>query len=285
MMAFSARAYAKINLFLKITGIRKDGYHTIETVFQTVSLCDHISLILHRRGGISLRTNRPYIPRDERNIAYKAAQLFFEKTGIKNSGIYINIKKGIPVGAGMAGGSTDGAAVLKLLNKAYKSPVSQEELLSLGLELGADVPFCIRGGAAFAQGIGEKMSDVRRLPNCNIVICKPNISVSTKQAYALLDQKGTAGGGDTQRMLKALEIGGLDNICKEMHNDFQQPIGEEHRCIFEIKDTMLKNGAQNAMMTGSGSAVFGIFTRKEPAERTYKELKKIYRDVFFAKPI
>jgi len=285
MKVYRTKAYGKINLYLRITGKREDGYHTLETVFQSVSLCDQVSIIVHRNGGISLRCNRPYIPRDERNIAYKAALAFFDAAGIENSGLYINIKKVIPVGAGMAGGSTDAAAVLQLLNRAYNEPLSEVELLRLGLTLGADVPFCMQGGAALATGIGEELSPLPPVPDCHIVICKPSVSVSTKAAYQLVDEAGegiTAPLGD---ITAAMERRDLRRIADSMANDFEAPIAAVHPEITQIRQALLQTGAIGAMMTGSGSAVFGLFGRMQPAAAAAAKLKKEYRDVYIARPM
>lgn len=285
MKVYRTKAYGKINLYLRITGKREDGYHTLETVFQSVSLCDQVAVILHKNGGISLRCNRPYIPRDERNIAYKAALAFFDASGIENPGLYINIKKVIPVGAGMAGGSTNAAAVLRLLNRAYGAPLTETELLQLGLTLGADVPFCMQGGTALAIGIGEKLSPLSAMPDCHIVVCKPNFSVSTKAAYQLLDQAGTSIAAPLADITAAMELGDLRAVAQSMVNDFEGPISAAHPGIAQIRQALLQAGALGAMMTGSGSAVFGLFDRMQFAAVAAAKVKKEYRDVYIVRPV
>ena len=285
MRVLKTKAYGKLNLYLHITGVRPDGYHCLQTVFQTVSLHDQVSIILHNRGGISLRTNRPYLPVDERNLGYKAAQQFFAAAKIENRGLYINIKKSIPVGAGMAGGSTDAAAVLRLLNRAYHAPLSQEMLEHVGAELGADVPFCLRGGTVYAEGIGEQLHTIEDLPPCWIVICKPRVSVSTKTAYRLLDQDTQPRIQDVTGFLACLASGDLRQIAEQMGNDFERPIIGQYPLIEEVRQNMLAQGAIGARMTGSGSAVFGIFEDGGQAQKARSRLRKQYKDVFLAKPM
>ena len=173
-------AYAKVNLTLDILGVREDGYHELETVFQAIDLCDLVAVSVHRQGGISLRCNLPYLPTDGRNLAVKAAEAFFRAAGVENPGLHINIKKVIPVGAGMAGGSTDAACVLRLLNRAFGLPLSDKKLAETALTLGADVPFCLWGGTALAGGVGEKLKPLSPMPDCFLVVGKPSFSVSTK---------------------------------------------------------------------------------------------------------
>ena len=186
MRQYKGRARAKLNLYLEVGPRREDGYHDLCTVFQTIDLYDKVAITVHDKGGISLKCNWPYLPTDNRNLAYRAAELFFAHTGKDNPGIYINMKKVIPVGAGMAGGSTDAAAVLRLLNRAFGYPLSKRELLELGLQLGADVPFCLMGGTMLAEGVGEQLSPLPDLPPCGIVVCKPGFSVATKKRMSCL---------------------------------------------------------------------------------------------------
>jgi len=278
------RAYAKINLYLRVGARREDGYHELTTVFQTVSLCDELSLTLHRRGGISLRTNLPWLPRDGRNLAWRAAELFFERAGIQNEGLYLNIRKNVPVGAGMAGGSTDAAAVLRTLNRAFRAPFTPEQLAALGLELGADVPFCLTGGAALAGGVGERLRPVPALPDCPVVIVKPAFSVSTKQAFGLFDAFPPAPPGDERAMLAALEAGDPARVAAALENALEGPVAAAHPAIAALRERLLACGALGARMTGSGSAIFGLFGDERTARAAHETLKKQYRETYLARP-
>lgn len=285
MRTLSANAYAKINLTLDITGRREDGYHMLETVMHTVSLCDRVLLRRSRSGSITLGCNLPYLPRDGKNLAVRAAEGFFAAAGIRNPGLEIHIKKVIPVGAGMAGGSTDAAAVLRLLDRMYRRPLSHEQMDALALSLGADVPFCLRRGAALAVGIGEKLSPAAPLPDCHLVICKPPVSVSTKRAYSLIDECPALEHPPAANMLSALEKASLRDVCAALGNSFQAPIEAERPVIGDIRRALLAQGAMGALMSGSGSAVFGIFEELKPAQKAAAALRARFRDVFLARPV
>ncbi len=285
MQTFSANAYAKINLTLDVTGRREDGYHTIETVMHTVSLCDRVLIRRSCSGRVTLGCNLPYLPRDGRNLAVRAAEAFFRTAGLENPGLEIHIRKNIPVGAGMAGGSTDAAAVLRLLGRMYKNAVPRETMYELALELGADVPFCMQGGAALALGIGERLKPADPLPDCHLVICKPPVSVSTQKAYALLDQSRQLLHPPAQPVLDALQRGDLRAVCAGLGNSFQGPIEAEKPVIGVIRAELLRLGALGALMSGSGSAVFGVFAGEEPAQAAAAALKRRYRDTFLARPV
>ncbi len=285
MTALAAQANAKINLFLAVGERRADGYHELDTVFHEVGLCDSVSITLHGRGGIKLKSNRGYLPDDSRNLAWKAAALFFDESGVKNPGLYINIKKNIPVGGGMGGGSADAAAVLTMLNRRYGSPLDKQRLMSAALKLGADVPFCVMGGAAHAGGIGELMTAVPPLPRCEIVVCKPNVSVSTKAAYAMVDEWRE--GREVERvdsggMRSALECGDLTGICAALYNDFEPPIMDKYPKIARAKAAISALGALGTLMSGSGAAVFGIFAGGGAEAK--RELEREFGEVFLTGP-
>ncbi len=282
---FSEKAYAKINLTLDVTGQRGDGYHTIETVMHTVSLYDRVLVRRREEPGIVLSCNLPYLPRDGRNLAVRAAQAFLLAAGLGGQGLDICIKKRIPVGAGLAGGSTDAAAVLRVLDRMYGSPIPYPDLLELALSLGADVPFCMKGGAAVARGIGELLQDAPALPECWIVLCKPPVSVSTRAAYALLDGWGELEHPAAAPAVDALERGDLRGLCKALGNSFQQPIEKEKPIILKIRQELLRSGAQGALMSGSGSAVFGIFEDQAAAREAARRLSGRYRDTHLAQPV
>lgn len=281
---FSGEAFAKLNLYLGVSGLREDGYHELETVFQSVDLCDLVSLTLHKQGGISLRCNLPYLPCDGRNLAVRAAELFFRTAGIENPGVNINIKKRIPVGAGMAGGSTDAACVLRLLNRAYGKPLSDRVLSEAALTLGADVPFCLRGGTALATGVGEKLRQLRPMPDCRIVAVKPSFSVSTKAAFALFDERAREKAPGAAQMLSALENGSTEAIARALYNSLEAPVAEQEPLIARLRDVLAENGALGARMTGSGSAVFGIFADTETAQAAAQKAEALCRNVYLTAP-
>ncbi len=285
MQAVSTNAYAKINLTLDITGRRGDGYHTLESVMHTISLCDRVLVRLREGEGITLGCNLPYLPRDGKNLAVRAAALFWQKSGLTPQATEIHIKKAIPVGAGMAGGSTDAAAVLRLLNRMTGFPFSRVALAELALELGADVPFCLRIGAALASGIGEKLKTVPALPPCHIVVCKPLVSVSTKRAYELVDACDGLTHPPAGVMLDALARRDFDAVCAALGNSMAEPIEREKPQIADIRRQLLQLGAQGAVMTGSGSAVFALFRKKAAAEAAARIMGESWREVFLCKPV
>ncbi|WMJ22623.1 4-(cytidine 5'-diphospho)-2-C-methyl-D-erythritol kinase [Paludicola sp. MB14-C6] len=277
------QAPAKINLSLDIVGLREDGYHLMEMVMQSVSLSDTITIEETAEKGIFLSSNIPYIPNDQRNIAYKAATAFYNHTKIEYQGVSIQLHKRIPSGAGLGGGSADGAAVLVGLNELYQTKLSMDELIAIGQKVGADIPFCLVGGTCFVEGIGEKITPLHNMPSCYIVIAKPYKSINTKLAFTAYDNATDIHHPNTQALLQGIEQKDLAKISSEICNVFEQTI--QLKEITKIKQTMKKYGVMNAMMTGSGSAVFGIFTDESQA---YKCVGKLKRQRFFAyltKPI
>lgn len=285
MKELSGKAYAKINLYLGVHGLRPDGYHELETVFQTVELCDLVAVSLHRRGGISLRCSLPYLPTDGRNLAVKAAELFFRETGLENPGLNLNIKKNIPVGAGLAGGSTDAACVLRMLNRLFGMPLREEKLASVALTLGADVPFCLRGGTALAGGVGEKLHSLPPMPECAVVIAKPGFSVSTKAAFALYDQTERGETRPGAPLLAALAEGDLGGVCRGLYNGLEAPVAGQYPQIERLRGRLLELGAVGARMTGSGSAVYGIFDGTEQADKAAEALRRELRFVAVTRPL
>ena len=271
-------ANAKINLSLDVTGRREDGYHFVSMVMQSVSLCDRVEL--EKAEEIILETDSGEIPADESNIAYKAAALFIEKYGI-DGGVKIKIEKNIPVCAGLAGGSTDAAAVLKGLNLLYGLDLTEEELMETGLKLGADVPFCIMGGTALAEGIGEKLTRIAPFKDVIICLAKPDFPVSTPQAYKEIDSKPLEKHPDNKKMITAIENRDLKDVCSEMLNVFEEVMRDKHPQIEEIKRVMKTCGATGTLMSGSGPSVYGIFESAENAEKAESLLK----DKMFCKVI
>lgn len=277
------KAYAKINLMLDINYLRSDGYHDLFMIMQSVGIYDTVSIEKINGRNIEISCTNDDIPIDERNIAHKAAKAFFKANKIKKTGIHINIIKRIPHAAGLAGGSADGAAVLVGLNQLYETKLSDDELCKIGAKIGADIPFCIKGGTLLAQGIGEALSEVKPLKRCYIVLAKPPCSVNTKQAYAQFDNFGKTHTPDQLSMLKAIQKRDLREISSKLENVFEQFIEVENR--IEIKQIMRNNSALGACMSGSGPTIFGIFENKENANTAADELKALTNEVFVCMPV
>jgi 4-diphosphocytidyl-2-C-methyl-D-erythritol kinase len=283
MREIRENAYAKLNLSLDVISKLPDGYHELCMVMQSVALHDELHIRLRDDCQIRLSVNLPFLPCDNRNIAAKAAKAFFEKTGFKG-GCDIDIIKNIPVCAGMGGGSADGAAVLRGLNKLLGNPLSQTELLELSFTLGSDLPFCIGGGTALAKGKGEVLSHLSPLPHCKIVICKPSFSVSTPVLFSKIDSRAIKYRPDTAGILSCIEKRDLPGICRRMYNVFEEVLPETPKDVTIIKRTLLDCGALGAVMTGTGSAVFGVFDEAEKAEKARLLLLKSYDEVFLTEP-
>lgn len=285
MNEMKLRALAKINLGLDVTGCREDGYHEVKMIMQTIFLYDQILLRVTKEPGIAVKTNLPYIPVNENNLAYKAAKLLMETYDIK-TGIKIDIKKHIPVAAGMAGGSTDAAAVLVGMNKLCKLNLTKKQLMELGVKLGADVPYCIMRGTALAEGIGEKLTKLPAMPNCKILIAKPPISVSTKYVYEHLVLDETTKHPDIDVLQEDLRQKDLAALADHMGNLLETVTIEKHPVIREIKEIMMKSGSLGAMMSGSGPTVFGIFTDEEEARSALNEIKRkeLAKQLYITRP-
>ena len=272
-------AYAKVNLTLDVTGKRADGYHDILSIMRIVDIYDVVTMELNETGIIELTTNLSWLPTDSGNIAYKAAQAVLEaaKSGC---GVKIHIHKNIPCGAGMGGGSADGAAVLALLNKLMGDKLSEQQLLGLGAKIGADIPFCLMGGTCIASGIGEKLEPIKSQGDVPILVVKPEVSISTAQMYNVIDTAHISKRPLTHKMKQALEDGDITAIAGELCNVMEPPAIEQHSVIGAIRDKMLEEGASGAMMTGSGSAVFGIFETVDAVEQAAKAFENDYKDVY-----
>lgn len=277
-------AYAKLNLTLDVAEKRSDGYHEMLMVMQTVSLSDAIELKKTGEAGIRATCNFRYVPTDGRNLAVRAAELFCAKQGIQNQGIRIRMEKKIPVGAGMAGGSADAAAVLRGMNRLFGTDMSRKELEALAEEIGSDVAFCIAGGTSLAKGRGEILEDLDPMPDCHIVICKPGFSISTPELFRKLDQVNLRRHPDTAGMLEAIASGDLRECAMRMYNVFEEVPDRRMRTVAEIKSTMRDFGALGAVMTGTGSAVFGVWQDRDAAENCAEELSREYRFCVVSKP-
>ena len=258
-------------------GRRADGYHDMLMLMQTVSVCDELTITPEQDGHVHAVTTLPYVPGDRRNLAVRAALQFLEMVGDGNRGMKIAIRKNIPVGAGMAGGSADAAAVLRALNRAYGNPFTAEELCTAGESVGSDVAFCLRGGTALASGRGEVLHPLAPLPSCHFVICKPEFSISTPELFKKLDEAKLSCHPDTEGILAALERNDLDGLCRRMYNVFEDVPDRRMRTIQAAKGALLDCGALGALMTGTGSAVFGVFRDSDTAEKACETLKKEYR--------
>ena len=278
-------AYAKLNLTLDVTAKRDDGYHDMLMVMQTVSISDSIVLEQTGEKGIRAASNFRYVPTDERNLAVRAAGTFLDAVGEAKDGILIRMDKTIPVGAGMAGGSADAAAVLRGMNRLYGNRMSRRELEKLGEQVGSDVAFCIAGGTALARGRGEVLEDLTPMPDCAIVVCKPGFSISTPELFRKLDQTGLHTHPDTAGMLSALESGNLKEISMRMFNVFEEVDDRRMRSETEIKHVLLDHGALGAVMTGTGSAVFGVFSDEAAAEACAENLRAEHKFCRVARPV
>lgn len=280
-MKWTEPAYAKLNLTLDILGKLENGYHSLSMVMQSVSLCDTVTLIRGEEvSGLQVACGNG-APSGPENIVWRAAQSFFDYCDIQDQDALFQIEKHIPSQAGMGGGSSDGAAALRLLNRAYNTGLSPEELRQIGAGVGADVPFCVTGGTMQAQGIGEKLTPLAPLPDCILLLCKPPVGVSTPQAFRESD-RAPAVPPKTPAMAAALASGELSQVAACLGNRFQEilPLPE----IEEIVTAMRSGGALGACMTGSGSAVFGIFTEESAARNTGESLRK-WGQVWLARPV
>ena len=254
---------AKINLTLDVLRKRDDGYHELKMIMQTVSLCDCIN-IKKTEKGIWLKSNLKYLPTDRRNIAYAAAELFLEKAGITD-GIAINMKKNIPVAAGLAGGSGNAAAVLTGLNKMYDNPFTEEELLEMGGQLGSDVPFCIMGGCALCEGRGEILTPLPDLPATTFLLVKPPVHISTAAVYGSLRADKLTEHPDTDGAIEAIRKGDRDALAVRMFNVLETVTAQDNKIIGKLKQEMIELGAVGSVMSGSGPTVIGLFKDKKLA--------------------
>lgn len=267
------KALAKINLGLDVIRKREDGYHEVRMIMQTIQMYDVIHLYKAARPGIRLHTNLPYIPTDERNLVYKAAQLLMDEFHIRR-GLRIDLQKFIPVSAGMAGGSSDAAATLVAVNRLFHLRLTKRELMRRGLAIGADVPYCVMRGTALAEGIGEKLTMLPAAPDCYVLVGKPGLNVSTKQAYESLSLSEITDHPDIYGMAQAIRDKDLSAMLPHMKNVFEPGLTRENPIIGQIKDLMLENGAFHAMMSGSGPTVFGLFNSWETQQKAANALRE-----------
>ena len=277
------KAYAKINISLDIIGKREDGYHLLEMIMQTVDLYDEIT-IQKTKKDIQISCNKAYVPTDKRNLAYMAAKLFMDTYKIE-SGLQINITKNIPVAAGMAGGSTDAAAVLKLCNKIFNINASDEKLMELGLKLGADVPYCIKGGTALCEGVGEVITPLKPFKDKILVVVKPPFGVSTKGTYQSFDLSKVKNHPDSKALIQYMRNDDLKNVSGNMKNLLENVTLRKHRVLISIKEELKSSGALGAMMSGSGPTVFAFYDDMLKAQQAFIKMKSKYDDTFITRTI
>lgn len=277
------KAYAKINISLDIVGKREDNYHLLRMIMQNIDLYDEID-VNKQDEGITITCNKNYVPVDSRNLAYRAAELFIEKYKI-SSGVKIDIIKNIPVSAGLAGGSTDGAAVLKALNIIFNTNASDDELMELGLKLGADIPYCIKGGTALCEGIGEKITPIKSFKDKILVLVKPAFGVSTKEVYKEFDINKAINHPDTEYLIQAIENDDLVSVCDNMKNLLENVTLRKHKILMRIKNEMNSYGALGSMMSGSGPTVFAFFDDMLKAQKCFEKMKENYKEVYITRTI
>lgn len=277
------KAYGKINISLDVVGKKEDGYHLLKMIMQSVDLYDCLSFEKCDKG-INISCNKHYIPTDERNLIYKCAKLFMDTYNI-NEGVNIYLKKNIPVAAGMAGGSADAAATLKGLRQIFDIDVTDSELMNLGVEIGADVPYCIIGGTALCEGIGEVITPLKPFKNHILVLVKPNFGVSTKEVYKNLDINKIFRHPDTEQLIKSMEEQNLEAVCTDMKNLLENVTLRKCPVLKRIKEDMIRMGALGSMMTGSGPTVFAFFDDMLKAQRCYDKFKTQYKEVYITRTI
>lgn len=272
MKNISVKALAKINLGLDVVRRRADGYHEVRMVMQTIHLFDRLEIAKTASGAITIETNVPFLPTNENNLVYKAVKLLKDEFQIRD-GIDVKLHKHIPVAAGMAGGSTDGAAVLYGMNKLFGLGLLRQELMERGVKLGADVPYCVMRGTALAEGIGEKLTPLPPMVKCPVLIAKPQISVSTRFVYENLKLNASTPHPDIERLVGDIREKNLAAIAADMGNVLETVTIPNYPVIAEIKEHMTEHGAIGAMMSGSGPTVFGLFDREDTAAAAYEEMR------------
>ena len=266
------KAYAKINLGLDVTGRLPNGYHEVRMIMQTVGIYD-VLRFEKKDSGIEISTDSGELPINEDNLIYKAAKLMMDRFNV-TEGVRIHLTKNIPIAAGMAGGSTDAAATLNGLNELFELGADDETLREIGVKIGADVPYCVMGGTALAEGIGEKLTALKKAPDCFLLVEKPDINVSTKYVYEHLDAMETLDHPDIDGMINAIEEENLDGVVSRLKNVLESVTVQQYPIISEIKEDMYELGAKGCLMSGSGPTVFGIFTDEQMAKDAFAELKK-----------
>ncbi len=274
------RAYAKINLTLDVLGKRPDGYHDLAMVMESVDLCD-VLRFSHSGSGLLVDSGLAYLPTDHRNLAAKAALAFAEATGLSVEPLTITIEKHIPVCAGTAGGSSDAAAVLRYLDRALNAGLTVQELQRIGEQVGSDVPYCVTGGTALAEGRGEVLTPLPPLPRCAFVLCKPGFSISTPVLFSEIDRHKLRRRPDTQGVIRALEAGDLAGVARRLYNVFEDALApRQAKTIAEIKNRLITEGALGANLSGTGPTVFGLFADDSAAQRACEVLRETWPETY-----
>jgi len=282
-MEIHERAYGKLNLSLDVVEKLSTGYHDLRTVMETVELCDDVHIALGAGEGVRLSTNLPFLPTDDRNIAVQAAQVFFRELGLPPREVSIRLHKRLPVSAGMGGGSSNAAAVLRGLNTLLGTGLTVARLEGLGFLIGSDVPYCVAHGTALAEGRGERLTALWPLPSCHIVICKPKFSISTAGLFGRIDCSKIRHRPDTAGLQAALQAEDLGQVAVRLYNVFEDVLGGRGKAVMDIKRSLLDGGALGAAMTGTGPAVFGLFDEEGLAQAAYERLRKVYSETFLTK--
>ena len=277
-------APAKVNLALDILGRRPDGYHDMRMVMQTISLCDTVT-VRETGEGFTLHTGGDFIPAGKKTLEQRAAEAFFEAAGLPMPGLRVTLEKVTPAYAGLGGGSADVAALLRILRTAYAPEMSTGELERIGFAVGSDMPFCIHGGTCLAEGRGEVLTDLKPLPDCWFVLCKPDFGIPTPSLFARVDGGELTRRPDIDGMMAALQAGDLEGVAKRLGNVFEEVLPEEYHEVFAIKDRLLELGALNAAMSGSGPTVFGVFRNERIARQAAEVLKRTYAQTYLAEPV
>lgn len=280
------RAYAKLNLTLDVLGKRPDGYHDLRMIMQSIDLADTITLEENSIGALQVRTNLHFLPDNEKNLASQASLRWWEAKGVPPRGLNISIDKKIPVCAGMAGGSSDAAAVLRALNQMEGDALSLRELAKIGAQVGSDVPYCILGGTALAEGRGDLLTPLPPLPKCWVVLCKPEFSISTPALFAKIDSVRLRCRPDTQGAVAALEAGDLHGVARRMYNVFEDALPDHRRSrVNDIKNILIQCGALGASMSGTGPTAFGLFDSEGCAREALEQLRDLSGEVFLSKTV
>ena len=286
MDEITIQAPAKLNLTLDVLGRREDGYHDLKMVMQSITLADRLTLRPGRAPGIQVSSSFHFLPTGEKNLAGKAAVCFYQALGRPARDLDISITKHVPVCAGMAGGSSDAAAVLRALNRLEGDPFSPEELAHVGEAVGSDVPYCVLGCTALAQGRGEVLTPLSPLPHCWVVACKPDFPVSTPELFARIDSCRIRRRPDADGLMAALDQGDLMEVARRMYNVFEDVLPERQLArVADIKNTLIQQGALGANMSGTGPTAFGLFSSQSQAQAAYDVLKQRYQEVFLAETV
>lgn len=285
-MSMEVLAYAKLNLTLDVLDRRPDGYHDMKMVMQSIGLTDRITMEPSEKGEVRSRSNLSYLPMGDKNLASAAVWTFYRSLKRPVSGWNITLEKSIPVCAGMAGGSSDAAAVLRALNRAEGEPYTVEELARVGEQIGSDVPYCVLGGTALAEGRGEVLTPLPALPRCWVVVCKPDFSVSTPELFRAIDSVRLRRRPDTAGVLQALDQGDLEGVARRMYNVFEDALPARlYSRVQDLKKLLIQQGALGANMSGTGSATFGLFREEQTARRAAQILREQCADVYVCQTV